>query len=99
MTVSESISKKISEEFKPIHFEVINESHLHHGPRTESHFKLILVSEKFHNLPLVKRHKLVNKCLENEVQLIHALSLKLFTPEEWIIEKDQVEASPKCPSK
>ena len=99
MTVTESIQIKIQENFAPLSFELINESHMHSGPRTESHFKVILCSEAFVGKRLVQRHQLVHKCLSEELKVIHALSLKLYTPEEWQTEHDQVPASPKCAGK
>ncbi len=74
-----------------------NESGNHAGPATDSHFKLLVVSNDFAGLNLVKRHQAVysvlNEFLANQV---HALSLHLFTPEEWVDRGETVAGSPAC---
>lgn len=81
----------------PTHLEVINESHEHNvPPNSETHFKLIIVSDFFDTLSLVKRHQLIYSKLTHLMQSpIHALSLHTLTPKEWE-HKRTVAASPKC---
>jgi stress-induced morphogen len=44
--------------------DVINESHLHNTPlNSETHFKLIIVTDDFVGLKLIERHKKVHKVL------------------------------------
>lgn len=88
----------LTEKFNPVYLAVENESPNHHVPEhSETHFKVILVSEAFQTLSLVKRHKLVYQCLNSEFQEgLHALSLLLFSPEEWSSEGTQVPDSPRC---
>ncbi|CAG2060782.1 unnamed protein product, partial [Timema podura] len=88
-TVSESVAHDVSKPVEsiirhkltsclsPVHLEVINESYMHNAPKgSESHFKVVVVSEKFESLPLIKRHRLVNEALQQELQTsIHALSI------------------------
>lgn len=64
---------------------IIDESYQHHVPQGgESHFKLLIVSSQFETLTRIQRHKLVHKLLASEfAQGLHALSLNLFTPQEW----------------
>ena len=48
MALKALIEEKITEALAPSHLEVINESRNHGaGPEAESHFKLIVVSDKF----------------------------------------------------
>ena len=54
-----AIEQKVSSAFQPAHLEVLNESHMHAGPRIDSHFKLVAVSAAFEGLNKVKRHQLV----------------------------------------
>jgi len=50
----------------------------------ETHFRLILVSERFLGLSRVVRSRLVYECLAEELKAsVHALAMSLFTPEEW----------------
>ena len=48
-------------------------------------FTVELVSPNFNDLSTIKRHRLVNSVLKEEFEEkgLHALSLKLKTPEEW----------------
>nr|CAD7576204.1 unnamed protein product [Timema californicum] len=90
------IRHKLTSCLNPVHLEVINESYMHNAPKgSESHFKVVVVSEKFESLPLIKRHRLVNEALQQELQTsIHALSISLAntlvvlssTAEDWEIE-------------
>lgn len=96
MSVQAEIQKLIEEKFSPSYLEVINESYKHNVPEgSESHFKVICVSESFQNQSLVQRHQSLNKVLLPYMnQPIHALSMVLHTTQEW---QDKGEASPKSP--
>lgn len=87
--------------FSPSHLELINESHMHahHFEGKESHFKLIIVSNKFENLRLIARHQLIYQQVAQLLTLnggtVHALAIHAFTPDEW--QKNQSSlSSPKC---
>ncbi len=57
MTVQQSIQTKIAAALGPSHLEVVNESHMHSvPPGSESHFRVVVVSDRFEGLPLVRRH-------------------------------------------
>ena len=98
MSIKESIEKKVSDAFSLSHCEVINESHMHNVPAgSESHFKLILVSDDFDGLSLVKRHQKIYKTLANELANgVHALALNTLTEQEWHDKNNQVPDSPLC---
>ena len=56
------IIKILKDAFNPHSLEVINESHKHNVPEgSESHFKLVLVTDIFKGMTLVKRHQTVYK--------------------------------------
>lgn len=94
MSMADTLERKLTP-LHPLHCELLNESHMHAGPATESHFKLILVSEAFTGLRPVARHQAVYRLLAEELQgPIHALALHLYTPEEW--QQASVPASPPC---
>lgn len=78
--------------------EIDDESHKHHVPEgQESHFNILIVSEDFSALSKVARHRIINKLLADELKNgLHALSLHLYTPNEWETAKDQQLASPNC---
>ena len=96
MSIQDEITDKLEQALKPQHLEVINESHMHNvPPGSESHFKVTAVSNEFTGKMLVARHRLINKILAEELEVIHALALHTMTPEEWA-EKGESPKSPPC---
>jgi len=80
----------------PQHLVIENESHMHSGPATDSHFKVTLVSDAFNGVRTVARHQKVYGILAEELKgPVHALALHLYTPEEWS-ETTTVPDSPQC---
>ena len=95
MGLQSEIEQTLREAFGPMHLEVINESHMHSGPATESHFKVVLVSDRFEGEKLIARHRAVNRVLAALLPRFHALALHTYTPQEWA-EKGTAPASPAC---
>ena len=97
MTIEDDIISKLQNALTPQHLDVINESHMHNvPPGSESHFKVIAVSDEFEGLMLIARHRLINKALADELRgPIHALSLHTMTRSEWA-EKGAAPDSPPC---
>lgn len=97
MSVAERIETLVKAGLQVEHLELENESHMHSGPATESHFKLVLVSPDFVGKRPVQRHQLVYGLVAELMQNpVHALALHLHTPEEWQQRNGQVAASPNC---
>jgi len=97
MSVEATIKKKVKTAFNAEILFVQNESHLHSGPATESHFNLTIVSEYFSELARVKRHQVVYELLSEELSNgVHALALHLFTPDEWLSKEADLPDSPSC---
>ena len=62
------ITSKLEAAFSPTHLEVLNESDAHNVPRgSETHFKVIVVSEGFAGVGPLDRHRLVNGALADEL--------------------------------
>lgn len=91
--IETSIVEKLQRGLQPLELAIFNDSSKHaghHGLRgaantTESHFRVVVVSEKFRqckNQP--GRHRLVYGLLQEEINEkgVHALQLKTKTPEE-----------------
>lgn len=97
MSVAETIQQKLQAALLPEYIEVLNESHNHHvPPNSETHFKVVLVSQAFNGLRLLARHRKVNETLAHELANgVHALSMHTYTPEEWLA-LAEVPQSPKC---
>lgn len=99
MTVEATIQEKLLAAFSPLHLDVVNESHQHNvAPGSESHFKVVIVSDTFKGERLIKRHRAVNKILAHELsEKIHALALHTYTEEEWKEHyAENTPLSPKC---
>lgn len=98
MTVQHSIETKLRAALAPAHLEVINESFRHAvPPGSETHFKVVVVSEAFCDLPRVARHQRVNAILAGELAAgVHALSLQTHTGAEWAARGGTVLQSPDC---
>ncbi|XP_063677035.1 bolA-like protein 1 [Bolinopsis microptera] len=96
MAVSRVITSKLQSHFIPSFLEVINESYMHNVPKgSETHFKVLIVSEKFEGTPLIKRHREVNSLLAEELQGgVHALSIVAKTPTQWGSDPNVVKSPP-----
>ncbi|MCY4051928.1 MAG: BolA family transcriptional regulator [Gammaproteobacteria bacterium] len=86
------------QELQPLHLQLINESHMHNVPKgSESHFKVIIVSNQFMNRNLVARHRIVNSLLKSQIEgPVHALSIHAMTPDEWFEKEGDYPDSPAC---
>ncbi|MGB2106182.1 MAG: BolA/IbaG family iron-sulfur metabolism protein [Porticoccaceae bacterium] len=95
--VESTIVQKLKKAFSPSHLEVINESASHNVPKgSETHFKVIISANFFRQKTAVKRHQAIYAELAEELRNpIHALSLHVYSEEEWQ-SLDAVPKSPKC---
>ncbi len=83
----------------PEHLEVLNESHKHSGPGSDTHFRVLIVSSVFEGLNRVQRQQKVYKLMESELQSgVHALAQQTLTPSEWAKSQNPI-SSPTCASK
>ncbi len=97
--VQRTIEAALSSAFAPQSLQVLNESHMHSvPPDSETHFKVVIVSEAFAAQALVKRHRAVHKALARPLaEGVHALSIEALTPEQWSDRGGQTQPSPRCP--
>ena len=83
------IENLILKNYEPEFFSVTDVSEQHRGHKNfrediESHFEIIIVSEKFKNLNRIERHRMVNKSLREEFLLdLHSVIIKTYTIEEY----------------
>lgn len=94
MTIKDNIDAALVAAFSPLVCEVINESHMH-SRGSESHFKVVLVSDIFDSLGRVKRHQKVYEAMGSIMEQIHALAIHAYTPNEWG-EIASIHESPVC---
>lgn len=78
------------------HLDIIDESDQHAGRKgQESHFKILLIAPSFSGQSRVERQRFLHKILQAEFDSgLHALSLRLLTPEE--AKTSGVFQSPDC---
>lgn len=97
-SVEGSLRESLQQAFTPSHLELRNESHMHSVPaNSETHFRVVLVSDHFAGKRPVARHQAVYAALA--VQLagpVHALALHTYTSEEWLQRQAGAPASPAC---
>lgn len=91
-----AIEAKLRAEFSPTLLEVTNESHMHNvPPGSESHFKVVLVTDAFTGLRQVQRQQRVYATLSAELDgEVHALAQHTYSPAEWA--EASVPDSPAC---
>lgn len=88
-TRRERIRDILNKTYNPIFLEVTNESYKHNVPsESETHFKVIIVSDNFKNKSTIENHKNIYKLFADEMgekkdNKLHALSLITKSPEEW----------------
>jgi BolA protein len=92
------IEQKLAHAIALSHLEVIDESNNHNVPEgSESHFKVILVTDEFKDKGLLQRHRKVNEILSEELQhKIHALAIHTYTLQEWADQNNNAPMSPPC---
>ncbi len=86
--IREQIEEKLRAAFEPVFLEVVDESYRHNVPAgSESHFKVVLVSDRFTGERFLNRHRMI---------YVHALALHTYTIKEWEGLQDTIFASPPC---
>ena len=102
MIVQSLLEKQLTEGLNPVLLKVTNESPRHNTPEgSESHFHVLIVSEKFSGLSLIKRHQMVHQLVaETLKEKVHAFSQKTLTPEEFEKQGGVLDnSSPPCMKK
>ncbi|PPI86331.1 transcriptional regulator BolA [Candidatus Pantoea edessiphila] len=96
--IREQIEDKLRLAFKPLHLEVHDESYRHNVPAgSESHFKVIIISDQFKGQKFLVRHRAIYSELASELlSNIHALALHTYTLKEWSVLQHAVPISPHC---
>ncbi len=82
-----AIEERLRSALQPTELEVIDDSHRHVGHagarEGRGHFSVLVVSERFRGLPVVRRHRLVYEAVGEMMQTdIHALSIQALAPGE-----------------
>jgi BolA protein len=98
MTREQRIHDALTTAFAPEVLGVENESHTHSvAPGSETHFKVLVVSRAFDGKSRVERQRLVQDLLASELRSgLHALSMRLLTPEQYAEGGASGFVSPAC---
>ena len=97
--IESQIVNTLSSSMNLLSLKIINESFMHNVPEgSESHFKIVVVTNDFNNLSIIQRHKLIYKILDNLMNKIHALSIHAFNEEEFKLNPVILD-SPECANK
>ena len=98
MIVQQEIEQQLKQDFAPVFLDVANESNQHSvPPDSETHFRVVLVSEAFDGRRKVARHQQVYAALAAQLEgPVHALALHTYTPGEWRQRQQEAPASPDC---
>jgi len=92
------IESKLKENFNPSFLQVFNESYKHCVPKnSETHFKVVVVSDSFVGKTPVQRHRTVNAALQEELNSgVHALSIQAKTCQQWEKSQKVIANTPPC---
>jgi BolA protein len=88
MSVADTIRRKLTEKFRPVRLDVVDDSQRHAGhagaqPGGETHFDVTIVSDTFSGMGRVARQRLVYETLADEIAGgVHALALRTLAPGE-----------------
>ena len=86
-SIIKKINKLISKKLNISKIEIIDDSHKHRNHKKDTsggHFRLLIVSDNFKEMSLIKRHQLIYNILDEMIKTeIHALSMKLLDVEEY----------------
>lgn len=86
--MSDTIEEKLTKAYAPQHLKISDESHLHAGHNEAAksggtHFRVHMVAAAFQGMSRLDRQRQVLELLQEELAgPVHALALKLRTPEE-----------------
>ena len=84
------IEKILADNFDPYFFLVKDVSEEHRGHKNfkenvESHFEIVIVSQKFENINNIARHRMINKYLKEEFSSdLHSVTIKTYTIDEYV---------------
>ena len=96
--IGQTIESRVASEFALAHLEVVNESHRHNVPaNSQTHFKLVLVSDDFTDVSRINRHRAINALVSDLLAgEVHALALHPYTVTEWRKRFGEAPLSPPC---
>lgn len=98
MDIIKAIEEKIRNTINVVDVNIVDESvkHADHyfssSSTLPSHIGLILISDDFVGMSVLKRHKLIYELLKSEIERVHAISLQLYTQSEYNLKNKIIKA-------
>ncbi|MFT8258071.1 MAG: BolA family protein [Candidatus Symbiodolus clandestinus] len=102
MSIQTTITATLEDAFKPQELLVINQSQQHQWGEADSHFKILVVCDRFATLSRLSRHRAIYQRLTTLLKPlgpIHALALHAYSPQERLSDQFQLANSPPCSNK
>lgn len=98
LDVAAEIESRLANALDLLHLDVKNESHQHNVPEnSQTHFKVVLVSDAFRDVSRIKRHRTINALVTDLLAgPVHALALHPYTASEWSDRFGEAPLSPPC---
>lgn len=98
MDTKARIEQTLTDTLSPTWLEVVNESGQHNVPAgSTTHFKVVAVTQRFENMGLLARHRMIYDALGEELRSgVHALALHTYSPAEWQAVSQAAPQSPAC---
>ncbi len=95
--IHEIIEQRLQDGLSPLHLDVENESSQHNVPvDSETHFRILVVSDAFEGRRQVQCHQAVYGLLNDLIgKPVHALALHTYGPSEWD-QASKALSSPAC---
>ena len=87
MSVTDTITTKLTSKFAPVFLDVIDESNKHHGHAGwreggETHFRVRIATRHFDGMSRVAQHRAVMDVLDAELKdRVHALAIEVLPPD------------------
>ena len=84
--VAQYLETKLTEAFKPVSLEIVNESHLHaghhgHDGSGETHLRIRIVADVFAGMNRVQRHREVYAIVQPKIdEGLHACAIEVRAP-------------------
>ncbi|KAM9424915.1 bolA-like protein 2 isoform 2-T2 [Pholidichthys leucotaenia] len=82
---ADHIREKLIKELGAVHVDVEDTT----ANRCAASFRVLVVSSQFEGKTPLQKQRMVNACLAQEMEEIHALEQKTLTPEQWEKKKCQ----------
>ena len=97
MSTRDTIIAKLTQQFRPVHLEVIDESERHRGHSGwreggETHFRVRIATQQFADKPRLAQHRAVMAALDAELKAgVHALAIEVLPPEGPMSVSNRIE--------